>query len=98
MANNIYAVYALISGHPGGGGGAQTPRTYAGMARDWSILFANFKSDMGGGAGGIGMLLLFRNRIHGGRPAGFVAPPPDGDADGAGNECRSRLRKDWVCW
>ena len=51
MANNIYAVYALISGHLGGG---VTPRTYAGMARDWSILFANFKSDMGGGGGGGG--------------------------------------------
>ena len=25
------------------------PGTYAGMARDWSILFANFKSEMGGG-------------------------------------------------
>ena len=56
---NIYAVYALISGNPGGG----------------SILFANFKSEMGRG-GGIGMLLHFRSRIHGGRPAGFVAPPP----------------------
>ena len=44
---NIYAVYALISGHPGG----ITPGKYAGMARDWSILFANFKSEMGGGGG-----------------------------------------------
>ena len=34
---NIYAVYALISGNPGGGGG--------------SILFANFKSEMGRGGG-----------------------------------------------
>ena len=57
---NIYAVYALIRGHPGG----VTPGTYVGMARDWSILFANFKSQMGGG--GIGMLLHFRSRIHGG--------------------------------
>ena len=56
---NIYAVYALIRGHPGG----VTPGTYVGMARDWSILFANFKSQMGGG---IGMLLHFRSRIHGG--------------------------------
>ena len=72
---NIYAVYALIRGHPGG----VTPGTYVGMARDWSILFANFKSQMGGGGGGgsvcalrggspggIGMLLHFRSRIHGG--------------------------------
>ena len=58
---NIYAVYALIRGHPGG----VIPGTYVGMARDWSILFANFKSQMGGG-GGIGMLLHFRSRIHGG--------------------------------
>ena len=42
---NIYAVYALIRGHPGG----VTQGTYAGMAWDWSILFANFKSQMGGG-------------------------------------------------
>ena len=66
---NIYAVYALIRGHLGG----VNQGTYAGMARDWSILFANFKSQMWGG---IGMLLHFRSRIHGGRPAGFVAPTP----------------------
>ena len=30
-----------------GGGGGVTPGTYAGMARDWSSLFFNFKPGMG---------------------------------------------------
>ena len=36
----------LISSHPGGGGGE--PRTYAGMARNLSTMFANFNPGMGG--------------------------------------------------
>ena len=40
---------ALISGHSGGG--EVTPGTYAGMARDLSILFNNLKPGMGGGGG-----------------------------------------------
>ena len=33
--------------YPGLGGGGPTPGTYAGMARDWSSLFFNFKPGMG---------------------------------------------------
>ena len=69
---NIYAVYALIRGHPGG----VTPGTYVGMARDWSILFANFKSQMGGGGGDWNAFALSQQDPRGGRPAGFVAPTP----------------------
>ena len=72
------------------GGEGGTPGTYAGMARDWSYVFFNFKPGMGG-------LDCFCT---------FVAGSPGEDprdlqrrrhfADGAGNECRSRLRKDWI--
>ena len=72
------------------GGGGVTPGTYAGMARDWSSLFFNFKP-------GMGRLDCFCT---------FVAASPVEDprdlyrrrhfTDGAGNESRSRLQKDWV--
>ena len=41
---NIYAVYALIRGHPGG----VIPGTYVGMARDWNA-FALSQQDPRGG-------------------------------------------------
>ena len=64
---NIYAVYALIRGHPGG----VTPGTYVGMARDWSILFANFKSQMGGG--GLECFCTFAAGSTGGKTRGICS-------------------------
>ena len=45
------------------------------MALDLLTLFDNFNPGIGGG-GEIGLLLHLRSRNPGGRPTGFVAPPP----------------------
>ena len=62
--------YALINGHPGGGGGGSIlPGNICGRGSlDLLTIAANFLS-----AGwGIGLLLQFYSRIPGERPPGFV--------------------------
>ena len=49
-------------------GGGVTPGTYAGMVRDLSTLFDNFKPGMGG----LDCFCTFSSRITGERPTGFV--------------------------
>ena len=64
------APFALISGQPEGGGGDP------GDIRGNSAGFAGFCCKYLALDGGIGPLLPFPGKIHGGRPAGFVTSPP----------------------
>ena len=49
LKTNGTAIMQLLAAIQGGGGmGGVTPGTYAGMARDLSTLFDNFKPGMGG--------------------------------------------------
>ena len=63
-------VNALISGHPGGGGGDP------GDIRRNSAGFADFCRQFLAQDRGIGPLLHYRVKIHGERPAGFVTSLP----------------------
>ena len=69
LKTNGTAIMQLLAAiGEGRGGGGVTPGTYAGMARDLSTLFDNFKPGMGG----LDCFCTFSSRITGERPTGFV--------------------------